>query len=193
MSDELPIMLWASMTFLTRVLLSWAKRNTNSKTWQAKQTRDLIDQQLTKANDSGKTWQLVQIMSMKIRNHPKISWKYFICSSSQHSYTKSCAKLHGCYFQEYHLRRVKKSFKNRHYNLEKQIKLQSDAESLTKETDWSEHKTAVNTVKVNDHVVKINDLVVCDNTNRNERRKSKCASVINIFYIWTYLKFRDQV
>ena len=87
----------------------------------------------------------------------------------------------------------KKKFKNRHYNLEKQIKLQSDAESLTKETDWSEHKTAVNTVKVNDHVVKINDLVVCDNTNRNERRKSKCASVINIFHIWTYLKFRDQV
>ena len=65
----------------------------------------------------------------------------------------------------------KKKFKNRHYNLEKQSKLQSDAKSLTKETDLSEHKTAVNTVKVNNRLVKINVLVVCDKTNRNERKK----------------------
>jgi len=49
--------------------------------------------------------------------------------------------------------------------------LQSDAKSLTKETDLSEHKTAVNTVKVNNRLVKINVLVVCDKTNRNERKK----------------------
>jgi len=65
----------------------------------------------------------------------------------------------------------KKKFKNRHYNLEKQSKWQSDAKSLTKETDLSEHKTAVNTVKVNNRLVKINVLVVCDKTNRNERKK----------------------
>jgi hypothetical protein len=69
--DESPIMLWASTVLLTRVLLSWAKRITNSKTWHSKQTRDAINQQLTKGSYSTKTWQPVQIVSMKIRPIPK--------------------------------------------------------------------------------------------------------------------------